>query len=432
MSQTTVPTGSALAVKEESVALFAVTQRAPTLMRNLTGPAPSQADAETKIQAQTSPDMPIVRVTNLAKSQGDEVTIDLFNVTGGFPIMGDQNAEGKGQPLTTSSQTAKIDQYTYVVDAGGKMAQQRTRWSLRGVARANQRGYWKRLETQLCYTHLAGARGSQAGIDWAVPKQFTSGTTVNPDFAPIVVNSVLAPTYNRHYVANAAGLTQGGLQLGAISSTDVMKLEHLDELRAIIEDAEVQINPVKIEDDPAAEDEPMWLFLCTRRAWKQVESNTSGLVWRTFLQNAWNRASHGSKHPLFKGEAGMWNNILVKPVSRAIRFLPGENAKVILVANRYTATESDQTVNAGLGAGKAVDRCLLLGAQALANVYGRNQGSDYYFAWHEREYNFGNNLEVAGRMMGGKTKVRFSIPDGLGNNEPTDFGVFAVDVAVSL
>ena len=49
MSQTQVPAGSALARKLYSVALFAQTQKANGFTKNLTGNAPKQADAESKI-----------------------------------------------------------------------------------------------------------------------------------------------------------------------------------------------------------------------------------------------------------------------------------------------------------------------------------------------------------------------------------------------
>jgi len=423
---TQVPVGSALARKIWGAYLFTATQRQPTLMKNLQGPAPSQADAEAKMKGQTSPDMPIVRVTDLSKTQGDAISLDLFNIIGGKPIMGDRMAEGKGEPLTFSSMDVKIDLTTKVVDAGGKMTQQRTLHNLRGVAMANLMGYMPRLETQICMVHLAGGRGSQAGMDWVVP------LASDPDYAEILINTVKAPTYNRHFVANSTGITQGGLQVASIASTDTLRLEHLDLLRALIDDAEVKLQPIRIADDPAAADEPLYLLLVSGRQWQTILTNTSNLVWRTFLQNAWQRKSYGSKHPLFTGEPGIWNGILVKKIDRAIRMLPSESYQYVAVANRYTAAETAGVVTAGLGAGKAVDRAMLLGAQALGTVYGRNQSSDYYYSWKERLYNFERNLEVAGEAMGGKSKIRFSYPDGAGNNEPTDHGVYAFDTAVSL
>ena len=425
MSQTQIPVNSALARKIYGAALFTATQRQPTLMKNLSGPAPTQSDAEAKMKGQTSPDMPIVRVTDLSKTQGEAVSLDLFNIIGGKPIMGDRMAEGKGEALSYSSMDVRIDLATKVVDAGGKMTQQRTLHNLRGIAMANLMGYMPRLESQLCLTHLAGARGSQAGQDWVVP------LASDPDFAEIAINTVKAPTYNRHFVADGTAIVRGGLQLASIDTTDVFKLEHLDLLRAAIDDSEVKLQPVKINDDPAAVDEPLYVMLVTPRQWQSILSNTSSLVWRTFLQNAWNRKSLGTKHPLFSGEPGIWNGILVKKIDRAIRFNPGDAYNYVAVANRYTAAESAGAVPA-LGAAYAVDRAVLLGAQALANVYGRNQSSEYFYSWKERQYNFERNLEVAGQMMGGKAKVRFSMPDGAGNTEPTDHGVMVLDTTVVL
>jgi N4-gp56 family major capsid protein len=427
MAQTNIPVGSALAKKHFGVAMFAVCQRANTLLKNMTGPAPKQSDAESKLKGQTSPDMPVVRVTDLAKAQGDAVSMDLFNMIGGKPLVGDVNAEGKGEKLTWSSQDARIDMLTKVVDAGGKMAQQRTVHNLRGIAMANLVGYFPRLENQQCLVHLAGARGSQEGNDWVVPRD------TDADFASIMVNSVKAPTYNRHFVIDANVLIQGGAQLGSVSSADVWKLVHLDALATILDDLDLPMQPIKIADDPAAEDEPLYLLLLAPRAYQQLvqDTTTTGNI-RSFQQNAWNRASYGSKHPLFRGEVGMWNRILVRKMTRSIRFAASENVKVITQANRYTATETNQAVAAGLSTTHVVERALLLGAQALANVYGRNQGSDYFASYAERLYNFERNYEAMGEVMNGKAKVRMSIPDGAGNSEPTDLGVFVIDAVSAL
>lgn len=435
MAQTAVASGTSIAVKKYSVALFAVCQRANTLLKNMTGEAPKQGEAEAKLKGQTSPDMPVVRVTDLSKTSGDQVSMDMFNMIGGKPLMGDVNAEGKGDKLSWSSQNAKIDLATKVVDAGGRMAQQRTLHQLRGIAMANLMGYFPRLENQQTLVVLAGARGDQTGNDWVVPQQLTTGasTTADADFASIMVNPIQAPTYNRHYVVNSTSYTQGGAQLASIANTDIFKLGHIDELRKMLDDLDLPLQPIKIADDPAANDEPMYMLLLTPRQYAHlIADTTSNGSLRAFQQYAWTRASYGSKHPLFKGEVGMWNGILVRKMTRTIRFLPGSYSNIITSANRYTATESAQVVNGSLGSGYAVERALLLGAQAMANVYGRNQGSEYFASYMERRYNFERNLEAAGEVMNGKAKVRFSVPDGAGNNEPTDLGVFVIDSAVKL
>ena len=427
MAQTSIPVGSALAKKHFGVALFGASQRMPTLLNNMTGPAPKQAAAESRAKGQTMPDYPIVRVTDLSKAQGDAVSVDLFNIIGGKPLVGDVNAEGKGEKLTSSSMDIRVDLLTKVVDSGGKMAQQRTVHNLRGLALAHLAGYMPRLETQQTLVHLAGARGSQAGSDWVVP------LASDPDYAAIMVNAVRAPTFNRHFVANAAGITQGGAQLASIGTGDTLKLSHLDRIREFLDDQEVQLPPIKLMDDPAKDDEPLYLMLLSPRMYHSLlQDMTAGNNIRAFQQNAWNRASYGSKSPLFRGEVGLWNGILVRKMPRAIRFAASEVTSIVTSANRLTATETNVTVAAGIGGTRAVERGLLLGAQALANVYGRNQGSDYYYSFTERMYNFERNYESAGESMNGKAKVRFAMPDGLGNFEATDMGVYVMDAVVNL
>ena len=420
MSQTQVAAGSSLANKVISAALFTQTTRAPGFSRNITGPAPKQSDAEAKMKGQTSPDMPIVRVTDLSKTAGDTITVDMFNTVGGKPTVGDANAEGTGSALTSSSMEVAINLLTKVVDAGGKMAQQRTKHQLRGLAMAQMAAYFPRLDDQQTLVHLAGARGGQTGIDWVVP------VSTDSDFTSIMINTVKAPTYNRHYVADGTSLVQGGAQLASIASDDTFKLEHLDGLRYLLNTMEFPLQPIKIADDPAAADEPLWVFYCSAAQWNSILTNTSNTVWRTMLQHAWNRKSYGSKHPLFSGETGIWNGILIRKMDRfAIEFAASSTTKHITSGNAATATETDVTVNA------KTHRGLLLGAQALANVYGKSQGSDYYMNWMERPYNFERNLEVAADVMGGKAKLRFNYPNSDGSVTPTDHGVIAVDTAVA-
>lgn len=425
MSQTAVLKGDALARKLYSVALFAQTQRLPGFGRQLTGPSADAGQAISKIKGQSTPDMPIVRVTDLSKTAGDTVSVDMFGVIGGTPTTGDQIAEGRGEKLTSSSMDISINLMTKAVDAGGKMSQQRTVQDLRTIAMAQLTNYFARLDDQTSLVHIAGARGFQVQNDWVVPVQSDG------QFAEVMVNPVKAPTYNRHFVASGTTAVRGGQQLGSIATTDVLKLEHIDYLRTYIDELEYPLQPVRIADDPAAADDPMWVMYVTPRQWSSLLTASGSTSLRSFQQNAWNRASYGSKHPLFKGEVGMWNGILVKKLNRAIRFTTGTSANIITSANAATATESSQAIAGAITGSYAVDRAVLLGAQALGNVYGKNKSSDYYFSWLERLYNFERNLEVAGDCMGGKAKLRFNY-DESGTQVPTDHGVIVLDTVVSL
>jgi hypothetical protein len=132
---------------------------------------------------------------------------------------------------------------------------------------------------------------------------------------------------------------------------------------------------------------------------------------------------------LFSGEAGIWNGILIRKMDRmAIQFAGSE--QTMHYANAAATSESAVTVAAGLSTTHLVHRGVLLGAQALATVYGRNQSSDYHMSWMERPYNFERNLEVAADVMGGKAKLRFDYPNADGSVTPTDHGVIVLDTVV--
>ena len=183
MAETNVASGSSLAVKHYSAALFANTLKGTSAMENLVGPVEPAAAME-KMAGQTQPGMPIVRIDNLMKNAGDTVSLDLVDTIGGEPLMGDVNREGRGSALSFSSMDIRIDLSSKVVDAGGSMSQQRTKQQLREIALAQLSGYFPRLASQTSLVHLAGARGSQTGADWTIPLQSALS------FASVMVNPV--------------------------------------------------------------------------------------------------------------------------------------------------------------------------------------------------------------------------------------------------
>ncbi len=421
---TRIASGSDQAAVIYGAALFAQQQKKAGTFRSLVGPKPTQAEAESKIgKLQTSPGMPIVEIYDLSTTAGETVKMDCIDIVTMKPIMGSKNAEGKGAPLSFSTMDLSLNQWTFPVSGGDNLSQQRTPHNLRMLARATAVGLAARYTEQRCMVHLAGARGSANGADWVVP------LSSDADFADIMINPVKAPTYNRHFVVDGNNIIQGGAQLASIDSTDTLKLTHLDQLRNIIDNLDLTLQPVHISDDPAADDEPLRIMLCPANIYSSLLQEGS---LRAFQQNAINRASFGSKHPLFRGEVGLWNGILVKKISRAIRFLPGEATKHITAANAATATETDVNVNAGLTAGYGVERCLLLGAQALGRAYGRDSKSGTHYSWGEKLHNFDREPEFAVYGIEGDEKVRFNVPDGTGAKVPTDHGVIVLDVACKL
>jgi len=403
---TNIPVGSALARKIYSVGLFTRVQHSPGFMNLISGEMPKEGSFAAKTKGQTSPDYPIVKAGDLAKGAGDTVSIDLFNILQGKPVMGDKRIEGRMMQLTYSSMDVRIDQVRGGADSGGRMTQKRTVHNLRNISMAGLQAWMQRLEDQTALVHLAGARGSQQTSDWVVPLQSDG------DFSEIMVNTVKAPTKNRYFAANDATTPAD------IGTNDALTLQDIDRIVAQLRESPVVMQSVKIKGDDRAWNDPLWVMFVTERQWLYLQSRTSQTTWRQAVQYAFERKSSGLKHPLFDAyETIMWNGVLIKRMNRyAIRFAAGDNV-VTDTGGADGLTYTESTVQTA----QPVDRAIIVGAQALAKAYGKS-ASDYFYDWSEKEVDHGNSIETVAASMTGSAKIRFKI-DGA----DTDFGVAVVD-----
>jgi len=234
-------------------------------------------------------------------------------------------------------------------------------------------------------------------------------------------------------VVSAATLVQGGAQLASLLTTDSLKLGHLDEFAALWSEMSVKMSPIMIPGDPAAGDDPIkGILFMDPLVWDAlITDTTASNNIRTFETNAMKRASYGNlkAHPLFSGSCILWNGILMRPMTTGIRFNNGDTTKIVTVANRLAATETDVTIS-NVSTTHQVARSLFVGAQALGMASGANQTSEETYSLLENRTNFGRNLEFAGEIIGSEQKLRFSLPNSDGNDEATDFGVAVIDSVV--
>lgn len=424
MSSTSIPNGSALSVKRWSEGLYAMAVKQPTQLNSLAGPMPTIDQASGILRKQSTDGMPIVRINDLSSTAGDKVEMDCAQVVKLRAIMGDRNAEGQGASLKFSQQEIRIDMATLPVSAGGKMTQKRFQHDLRVIATAQLKGAIPAFLWQRVLVALAGARGEQNGTDWIVP------LSTDADFTNQMINAVQAPTYNRHYVVDGTTLVQGGQQLTSIDSTDIMRLSHLDQVASLWDEIVIKMMPIRIPGDVAAADDPIkGVLLVDPLVWDGIITDTTaGNNIRTWQASAIERAKFGAlaAHPLFSPGSILWNGVLVKKMNQGVRFSAGASVKYVAAADRYTATESTATV-AAIGAGFQVCRSLFLSAQALGMANGANTDTGVPYSLLENTENFGRNLELAGEIIGGEQKTRFSLPNETGQAEPTDFGVLVID-----
>ena len=403
---TNIPVGSTLARKIYSVGLFSRVQHAPGFMNLISGEMPKEGSFAAKAKGQTAPDYPVVKAGDLSKGAGDTVSIDLFNILQGKPVMGDQRIEGRMMQLSYSSMDVLLNQVRGGADSGGRMTQKRTVHNLRSIASAGIQAWMQRLEDQTTMVHLAGARGSQITSDWVVP------LNTDPDFASIMVNKVNAPTKNRYFAANDA------TDVSDMGTNDALTLQDIDRIVAQLRESTAVLQSIKIKGDDKAWDNPLWVMFVSERQWLYLQSRTGQTTWRTAVQNAFERKNANVKHPLFDAyETIMWNGMLIKRMNRyAIRFATGSSV-IKDTGGSDGGTYTESTVTAAVDC----DRALIVGAQALAKAYGKS-ASDYFYDWSEKEVDHGNSIETVAASMTGAAKIRFKI-DG----SDTDFGVAVVD-----
>jgi N4-gp56 family major capsid protein len=424
MSKTTIPYGAPQAVQIQSAGLFAANMQRLTLINRLTGKLQQQAEAENHLRNQSSNTLPVVRCMDLTKMAGDEITFDLINPTGGLPIMGGEMAEGRGEAMDFSQDKLRINQYRKPISAGDTMTQQRTPHQLRKLARAQAEGYMNRLEDQLCIVHLAGARGFADDIEWAVP------VSTHTDFNKVLVNRVKAPTRNRHYMSTGSGIEPikaGGNEI-TIATTDVMNADVVDAIRTVLDGMPLPPPPVKYDDDQMSNDVPMRVLMVSSEQYTSFVQSTN---FRTLQANAMARAQMAKMNPLFLGDAGMWNGILIVKMPKPIRFYSGDPINWCASTVSETETTTDLVPASFAAAGYAVDRAILLGGQALCEAYGKSRQTGNPYFWSEKELDHGDKLEVLIGMIGGKSKTRFLIDHG-SEKQFTDYGVIAIDTAVKI
>lgn len=423
-NKTNTPYGDKTAQIQQAVGLFASHNQRNTTMNRLTGKMPTgTAGAEMTLRKQSSSHMPIVKCMDLGKSTGDEVTFHLLNPVGAKPIMGSANAEGRGVGMKLSEDRLRVDQARFPVDLGNAMTSIRSPADFRKLGRPVAQGLADKYVDQSNLVHMAGARGFNDNIEWVVP------TTADADFAAIMVNPVKAPTKNRHFIADGGnGVKPFTVNAGEVDlvSTDLLKMDTVDGIRTYMEQIALPPPPVIFEGDEAATDSPLRVLLVSPAQYSTFATDPN---FRSFQASAMARASQAKGHPLFKGDAGLWNGVLIVKMPKPIRFYAGDTIKYC--ASYTSEAETSCIVPASFGTTHAVDRAILLGGQAVAEAWAASDKSKIPFFWSEKELDHGDKCELLLGMIRGVSKIRFDVDHGDGS-QFTDYGVTVFDTAVPI
>jgi Protein of unknown function (DUF4043) len=212
-----------------------------------------------------------------------------------------------------------------------------------------------------------------------------------------------------------------------LATTDLLTMDVVDSLRALLDSMPLPPAPVIFDGDKMGADSPLRVLLVSADSYNSFVKQTN---FRQFQSNAMARAQLAGNHPLFMGEAGLWNGILIVKMPKPIRFMAGDTIKWC----QDTATEVETITDkapAALGATFAIDRSILLGGQAIAQAFGKNRMTGNPFFWSEKELDHGDKLEVLIGMMSGTSKIRFEIDYG-DTTQVTDNGILILDSVVNL
>ena len=423
MPKTNAAYGDRTNMIKQAVGLFATHMQRSGIMNLLAGKMPAgEAGAEATLRKQTDSHMPIVRVQDLGKKTGDELTFNLLNPVGAYPIMGSNYAEGRGTGLSLSEARLRVNQARFPVDLGNVMTQIRSPFDLRKLGRPVAQSLMDSYKDQSLLVHLCGARGFHNNIEWRIP------LADQANFKEIMVNPVKAPTKNRHFTADAAGVASFTVNAGAvnIATTDMLTLNTVDAMKTVLDQIALPPPMIKVAGDRSAEDSPLRVWLMSPAQYNKFAADPA---FRQFQSAALARASNANSHPLFQGDVGLWNGFIIRRMPRPIRFYAGDTIQYC--ASHDSEIETAATVPASFGDKFAVDRSIILGGQALAEALAASEHSGVPFFWSEKELDHGDKWELLIGTIHGMSKIRFDVDTGI-RREFTDYGVVTVDTAVPI
>jgi N4-gp56 family major capsid protein len=297
-------------------------------------------------------------------------------------VEGEDVLEGKEEAQRFYTDSIYIDQARCGVNTGGRMTRKRTLNNLREKGKRQQSSWWARLQDELTFIYLSGARGINS--NFLLPIGYTGRAG----------NALVTPDSNHTLFGNDA------TAFNNIDATDRFDLRMIDRAKT---KADAQgggatnipvLQPCKFDGNET--------FVCVMHTFQEddLRSNTSTGQWMDIQKAA--AASEGRNNPLFKGGLGVYRNVVLHSHRNVIRFN-----------------------NAGAGANVEAARALFMGSQAAVVAYG-SPGTNQRYDWNEETRDNGDKVVITTSSIFGIKKVTFTTEVG-----PQDFGVFALDTAAA-
>ena len=328
-------------------------------------------------------EVPIQILTELETDAGEQVEYDLLAELKMAPVEGDDQLEGKEESQKFYSDSIYIDQARCGVNTGGRMTRKRTLHNLREKAKRQQSSWWSRVQDELMFIYLSGARGINPNFVFPQDYQGRAG------------NALVSPD-SYHQLFGGSASTKSNL-----AASDKFDLRLIDRAKTL---ADTQgggatgvpvLQPCKIDGNES--------FVCVMHPFQEddLRQNAGTGQWLDIQKAA--AGAEGRNSPLFKGSLGMYRGVILHSHRNVIRF------------GDFGATSNVEAA-----------RALFMGSQAAVMAFG-SPGTNMRYDWHEETRDNGNQVVISTSSIFGIKKVSFATEKGM-----QDFGVISIDTAAAL
>lgn len=328
-------------------------------------------------------EVPIQILTDLESDAGEQITYDLLVELKMAPVEGEDVLEGKEEAQRFYTDQIYIDQARCGVNTGGRMTRKRTLINLRDRAKQQQSSWWARVQDELCFMYLSGARGINA--NFVFPLGYTGRAG----------NSLVAPDSNHRLYGNDATAYNN------IDSADKMELRLVDRAKTKADAQGGGATDVPVLQPCKIDGQETFVLVMHTFQEDDLRQNTGTGQWLDIQKAA--AGAEGRKSPMFRGSLGYYRDVVLHSHRNAIRFN-----------------------DAGAGANVEAARALFLGAQAGVVAYG-SPGTNMRYDWHEETRDNGDKVVISTSSIFGVKKCTFTYE----NSGAQDFGVFALDTAAA-
>ena len=335
-------------------------------------------------------EVPIQILTDLESDAGETISYDLLAELKMAPVEGEDILEGKEEGQKFFTDQIYIDQARCGVNTGGRMTRKRTLHDLREKAKRQQSSWWARLQDELLFIYLSGARGINPNFLLPIGYAGRAGNAlVAPDSQHTLYGSEL----------NAAGAEiNGATAFNNIDAADKFSLKIVDRAKTRADSQGGGATDIPVLQPCKMDGEETFVLCMHTFQEDDLRANTQTGQWLDIQKAA--AGAEGRKNPIFKGSLGMYRNVILHSHRNAIRFN-----------------------NAGAGANVEAARALFMGSQSAVVAFG-SPGTNMRFDWHEETRDNGDKVVITTSSIFGVKKVTFTTPIGA-----QDFGLFSLDTA---